>query len=567
MTLSARWRSALTGVRGRLLALMMVAAVPLAGITLGNAYRDHAQAVAGLGQRAASLQEMFAVQARAALDAQEALLRGLAASDWLARAVADCHAALAALSASQGERYTSIWVLDAEGVERCSSLGQMTGRSFADQGYFQTLRAGRPFARGGFAVGPVTSEAVLQAAAPILRDGALAGVVGGALRLEGLRQSIGADAAAQLWAFDGQGGRLALGGTSDAALPPPEALAPLLAAVRPALLRGGDGVLRAWAASPPGDGMRWLLGLPAERALAEANRRFNWRLAEIGLFLGACVFVILAGTEVACARPMRLLAKAVTEWRPGRPFRPIESEWDPWEVRALNQAIEDAAATIETREQELSLAIRQRDAMLAEVHHRVKNNLQIVASLLNLQAGRIADPTIRAEFLLARERVQALATLHRHLYVQGDFAAVAIAPLLREMGAQIVAASANAEAVRLEIEAAALMLRTEHAVSVTLFVAEALTNALRHAFPLGRTGRISVRLEVAGDEALLEVTDDGVGMAADPRSAEGVGLSLMRGFAAHLEGELEVETEAGTVVRLTFPLPDAASPPAPASVR
>ncbi len=128
---------------------------------------------------------------------------------------------------------------------------------------------------------------------------------------------------------------------------------------------------------------------------------------------------------------------------------------------------------------------------------------------------------------------------------------VPLAPLLAEMCGPFVQALRADEGLAVRVEATDLVLPAEEAASFTLFVAEALTNAVRHAFPSGRAGRVTVRLSRATPcrgEAELEVSDDGVGVGdAAGGSGESVGLSLMRGFAAHLGGSFEIAPNPGGV--------------------
>jgi two-component sensor histidine kinase len=259
------------------------------------------------------------------------------------------------------------------------------------------------------------------------------------------------------------------------------------------------------------------------------------------------------GAELSCSRPLRRLSARVRAWQPGSTFAAPRSQWDPEEVVALGDAVTGAAETISRREAELNGALHQRDLLLAEIHHRVKNNLQIVASLLNMHGERIEDATLRAEFETARGRVQALSTLHRHLYMQGDIAAVALVPLLHELAAQLVA-NPLAPAPDVQIDADPVVLPSEQATSFALLVAEALANAVKHAFPSGKPGRIDVRLRQHPDDTVeLEIHDDGVGLPPDAQCTSGMGLTLIRGFAAHLGGDIEIKRDGGTRLRVTFP--------------
>lgn len=196
---------------------------------------------------------------------------------------------------------------------------------------------------------------------------------------------------------------------------------------------------------------------------------------------------------------------------------------------------------------------------MQEIHHRVKNNLQIIASLLNLQANRIRQPQARAEFQSARDRVRALATLHRHLYAHEELHTINMRLFLTELCGQLFQAMGETEGKRiaLSIEAPEVQVSSDQAVPLALIVTEAVSNAVKYAFPHGRRGHVWVHLAAEGDAATLEVRDDGVGIAAGREETEagtrdGLGLTLIRGFARQLGATLTVEEGRGTryVVRL-----------------
>jgi len=545
------------GMRGRLLALVLAGAVPVIGIALNNALVEHRAALTEMGRSVVLLREAQVARQVVVLDNLEGLLRGLTADDRFLRQSPDaCEAALRDMERLFPRSYTGFWVLEPDGRLRCASVAVARGRSFADQDYFAAVRARGDFAMGGFIAGPVTGARVLQAAAP-LPGGAM---VGAALRLDWLARRSDADEAPHVaWLFDADGRTLPLGESAEASLPTPDVLRALLAAPRDSTVsgtaRGGDRMV--WSAAPVAGGLRLAVGLPAEEVLNSAQSQLHRRLAELALFVLTCMLAIIAGAELTCSRPLRRLVRQVENWRPGKPLGGEPSAWDPWEVRALNATLCEASVAMEQNRASLAAALRQRELMIEELHHRVKNNLQIVASLINLQAGRAGEEVVRQEFVVARERVQALAALHRHMRVEGEAAVVPLAPLLLEMCGSFVRALRAEGGLAVEVSAAPLTLPAEQAASFTLFVSEALTNAVRHGFPHGRAGQITVQLSVAAGEATLGVSDDGVGASADIAKADGVGLSLMRGFAAHLEGNFEVTAgPSGTLVRLRFPVPE-----------
>ena len=198
---------------------------------------------------------------------------------------------------------------------------------------------------------------------------------------------------------------------------------------------------------------------------------------------------------------------------------------------------------------------------MQEIHHRVKNNLQVVASLLNLQASRIRQPEARAEFQAARDRIRALATLHRHLYVYGEIHTIDMGEFLDELCGQLFKALGETPGGRLQltVQAPALKVSSDQAVPLALIVTEAVTNAVKYAFPDGRPGHIGVTLRQDGDDATLEIADDGIGIPSgrqqtDAGMRDGVGLHLINGFARQLNATLLVDEVLGTRYVVTFPL-------------
>ena len=198
---------------------------------------------------------------------------------------------------------------------------------------------------------------------------------------------------------------------------------------------------------------------------------------------------------------------------------------------------------------------------MQEIHHRVKNNLQIVASLLNLQASRIRLPEARAEFQSARDRVRALATLHRHLYAHGEVHTIDMGKFLVELCGQLFQAMGEIPGKRLHlhIDAPQLMMSSDQAVPLALIVTEAVSNAVKYAFPGGRTGNVWVRLSTVGNSADLDVRDDGIGIPAgrvetESGTRDGIGLQLIRGFSRQLGATLDVQEGEGTRYLVHLPL-------------
>ena len=294
-----------------------------------------------------------------------------------------------------------------------------------------------------------------------------------------------------------------------------------------------------------------------------AYRRLGVSGDLLGAHLGHTVATLSAGQGLDEPRGSAALAAAL------RFGEPRESEVEAQGATVLLRAMplvpagEPRGALVLVRDvTELRRRDRQivgKDATIREIHHRVKNNLQIVASLLNLQASRIRQPEARAEFQSARDRVRALATLHRHLYAHGEIHTINMREFLVELCGQLFQAMGEAPGRRLHlhIEAPELKMSSDQAVPLALIVTEAVSNAVKYAFPLERSGNVWVCLATDGETAELNVRDDGVGIPAgrvetEAGTRDGIGLQLIRGFSRQLGATLEVKEGGGTqyVVRL-----------------
>lgn len=198
----------------------------------------------------------------------------------------------------------------------------------------------------------------------------------------------------------------------------------------------------------------------------------------------------------------------------------------------------------------------QREVLLQEVHHRVKNNLQIIASLLSMQIRHVADASARAALAECRARVESIALIHETLYQSKDYARIPFSDYARTL-AQSILRAAGPSGVALALDIEALALPVDAAIPCGLILNELVTNALKHAFPDGRRGtvRVSLRRSSAG-EASLAVADDGVGLAADfaERPTRSLGLQLVSALVAQIDGRLEVSRAGGTRFCVSFPL-------------
>jgi two-component sensor histidine kinase len=219
----------------------------------------------------------------------------------------------------------------------------------------------------------------------------------------------------------------------------------------------------------------------------------------------------------------------------------------------LRRAMMDITSGNAARER-LEASLSEKEALLKEVHHRVKNNLQLISSLLNLQASRITDPVTSALFADSRNRVRSMALVHENLYRAGNFAEIEMQAHVLSLCTHLRRAYGRAG---VEITAASddVTLDMDRAVSCGLIINELVSNAFKHAFPGDRSGSIEVRFNRSDDgTCILIVGDNGVGMPEqfDFIETRSLGLQLVRDLVEQLHGNFSIDRNGGTICTLTF---------------
>ena len=209
---------------------------------------------------------------------------------------------------------------------------------------------------------------------------------------------------------------------------------------------------------------------------------------------------------------------------------------------AFDQAIErrGMAEARRAAEAELVESNARLEMLLREVNHRVANSLQLVSALVHLQASAITDPVATAALTDTQRRIAAIAQVHRRLYTDGDVDSVAMDDYLEAMVEELEETwSTQAAPRRLTLDAAAIRLPTDRAVSLGVIVNELVSNACKYAYPADAAGEVRIALHPVGDGFELVVEDDGIGMdpAAAPRGT-GIGTRVISAMARSLHGEL-----------------------------
>jgi two-component system, sensor histidine kinase PdtaS len=214
----------------------------------------------------------------------------------------------------------------------------------------------------------------------------------------------------------------------------------------------------------------------------------------------------------------------------------------------------ESVEAVRVRNLALAAAVREREVLLSEIHHRVKNNLQLVSSMLALQARTVGDEGQHA-LLEGQRRIDSIALVHEQLYGSNNLSAVNLAHYIEALIPELFRASGVGARVSVQLRLADVELVPERAIPCGLLVSELVTNALKHAFPGGRPGSLEVQLERVPEARLrLTVKDDGIGLHHEfpPGPGASFGLDLVDIFAKQLQAELSVEKARGTCFSPTF---------------
>jgi two-component sensor histidine kinase len=215
--------------------------------------------------------------------------------------------------------------------------------------------------------------------------------------------------------------------------------------------------------------------------------------------------------------------------------------------------------------QQLQNALRQREVLLQEVHHRVKNNMQTVASLLRLQARAVTDEQTLKLFKECQERIEAMALIHEMLYQSPNMHEIAAIGYFHRLTENLLRSHrTTADSVNLKLDIANVLLDLNAAIPCGLIVNELVTNSLQHAFPDQGVGEIFIQLmknteitssDAAADSLTLIVSDNGIGLppGVDIRQVQSsLGLQLVRSLTRQLNSTLDINTNNGTMFRITF---------------
>ena len=551
-------------LRFRLLVTVIAALLPVAIVSILQGTSRAAHDVGEVHEHLLQTARAASTEEENMLAAAEQILRALSSIGDVREATADCNHDLS--DALRGLTFfTNIVRSDAQGEVLCSALPSAAGKSVADRTYWKKAVNARGFIVSSVVVSQITDHPMLAAVLP-LRDaqgkfqGALSIGVDGRW-LDFLLKAKQLPPGGVVAIFDSSGQIIAANYPQTAAAIFGHAAAPQ---PNSNALQSIDVNGRTWSyatATLTGNGVFVGFAMPEATLLqptyVNVSTDFLLPILMILLACGAIWFT----TDQQVTRWIVYLRRISATYRSGHySIRPM-LENAPSEFQSLGGALADMAAAIQERDKSLREAIAQKTMLIREVHHRVKNNLQIVISLLNLQAQQFHDPAAQIALRQAQIRINALALVHRILYEIEDQTSISLKRLLRDLVEQVYEGmGAEHHNLRLDLDIADRRVSGEAAVPIALFTVEALTNIFKHAYPdPEQSGTIHVELvETDEDRDVLRliIRDDGTGFDSATPST---GSRLLQIFTDRLGGKFARRSSRGngTVVELDFSVKDA----------
>ncbi len=545
-------------LRSGLILIVVVALLPIGTLSVVQALSDLRYSRTLIGNQLITSALATAGQERDPLIISKQVLLTLSKNKAVQTGGAECNEALRS-GLGDSPALLNLARSDAQGRVQCSALPFDPNLSFAKEAWWQRGIRAREFTISALVIGQITKKRMLIGMQPVTADdGRNFGAVTVAIDASWLERSLATSEMSRdaVVAIVNGAGDIVL--TSENRALPRFDVSAGNAKVSDAIAR--DGASWMYAVAPLYDRELYVVYAEPTKVLMATTikqARISLLLPIVALLL-ACL-AIWIGTNRLVLRWLESLRALAAQFAQGNfAGDPARYERAPRELALLSADLHAMAHAIEARDNALQAALDTKTALTHDIHHRVKNNLQIVSSLLNLQAGKISDPAALEALSQTRARIGALAQIHRLLYEESqdsDQGNVNIANLLNALCSQLRALHRGQSVIQLSCDAAWQMVPINNAVPLTLLAVEAITNAFRHGFSAGQSGRVILHFDVTDGQATLSVTDDGIGFDSTRQTAS-MGRQLMDAFAQQLGGVLTLESTpgTGTVVKLVYPV-------------
>jgi two-component sensor histidine kinase len=468
--------------------------------------------------------------------------------------------------------YISISATEKDGTVKCTTSETGTLANLTHRSWFQEAIASPGFTLSDYTVSQDLAEPVIVAASPIRDDdNEIQGVLHIDIDLDWLSlfvRASGVPPEGSVFLLDKNGIVLT---SSKFELDQTEAAMPNAATLQQVVDRklidfeaiGNDEQMRVYSSvALPHGNVIVLFGLPSATTLGWIERDLLARLLSLAAIWLAGILAAMIGTRLWVTRWVSQLRRTARAYSRGDFSARVDFSRAPVELRDLGNTLVNMADRLEARENDLRSSLAQKDTLLKEIHHRVKNNLQTITSLLNIHLRSVTSAQAHQALEEVQTRVRALALVHHYLYESEDVRVVELRLFVGELCQVLHDTLSGAERpIRIEADVHNITIASERAVPIALLITEAVTNAYKHAFPDGRAGKILVAIHTLDEtSALLTIRDDGVGYGAGTDlsttvvAGRGVGMSLISAFARQLGEDLEVSGPPGTTIALKLRL-------------
>ncbi len=548
-------------LRGRLLVALTVALLPVAVVIILQGLERSRLDTENVRERLIQSARAAATEEQNLTASAEQLLRAVSHIADVRDVTRDCSTVLS--DALRGVTYfLNIARLNAQGMVVCSALREAIGRDASTNPVFSQLsKSGDKLAIGDLQMSTILDQPVIAAMLPIYdRAGQFDGGVSAVLNVrwvDYMMRSADIPDEAVIAVFDRNS---AIVSSNNPTVSKDLFSKALSSDIREGeWFSGEDSSGQNWSYAVAGLGNAVFVGfaMPDEQLFSQTYIHMGIDFILPFAMIGVAWVAIWIATERQITQWIYYLRRVAAAYRSGHYAIRPQLHGAPEEFTLLGDAMSDMAAAIQDRDRRLREAIGTKSVLIKEIHHRVKNNLQIVMSLLSLQATHVDDSAAREALLQAQTRINALALVHRILNDIEDQTTVDVKRLLDELSRQIAEGMGFARSGRIVTDVIARQFPGSVAVPVALFTVEALTNIYKHAYPEPKGGLIRVSLQrVEGRKLKLSIEDDGVGFAPSS-GGRSIGSRLIQTFGRQLGGESMVRSRPGqgTIVEVVFPEP------------
>jgi len=206
------------------------------------------------------------------------------------------------------------------------------------------------------------------------------------------------------------------------------------------------------------------------------------------------------------------------------------------------------------QKKQIDIQNQEKEILLKEIHHRVKNNLQVISSLLKLQSRNVTDANTKRVLTEGQNRVRSMALIHQNLYNEDELTGISMPKYLKELAEELIENYTTEHTVQLKMDVDEILLDVDTVVPIGLIINELITNALKYAFVGIDNPMISLVMKKHSEYLYLEISDNGIGFDQNKQSDESLGMKLIRSFAKRLKADYQLETSNGT--KATFKIKD-----------